>query len=338
MLEKPDLPDEQITACLRNAYGVSVVHIAFLPLGADVNTAVYRVLAQDGTPYFLKLRGGAFDELSVVLPQFLSDQGMRTIIAPIPASEQYLWARVDRFTVILYPFVEGQNGFDAQVPDRLWVELGLALKRMHTAVMPPALGRRIPQETYAPHWRDRVKEFQARVEATPFADPVAARLAAFMRAKRDVIDDLVERAERLARALQRRSLECVLCHADIHAANILIDANDGLYIVDWDTPILAPKERDLMFVGAGLGVGDTLRQQTLIYQGYGPTEIDPMALAYYRYERIIEDIAAFCEQLLLTDEGGADREQALEYFVASFLPNQVVERAYRSDTLCAQSC
>ncbi len=39
---------------------------------------------------------------------------------------------------------------------------------------------------------------------------------------------------------------------------MLIDANDALYIVDWDNPILAPKERDLMFIGGGqMGDGRT---------------------------------------------------------------------------------
>jgi len=63
----------------------------------------------------------------------------------------------------------------------------------------------------------------------------------------------------------------ILCHADIHAWNLLIDVNGRLYIVDWDTLIFAPKERDLMFVGAGLGGnGHSLQEEeTLFYQGYG---------------------------------------------------------------------
>jgi len=56
-----------------------------------------------------------------------------------------------------------------------------------------------------------------------------------------------------------------------------------------------------------------------------------VALAYYRYERIVEDIAAYGEQLLLTDDGGADRAQALRYFLDQFEPNDVVEIAYRTD-------
>ena len=56
MLQKPDLKDEKIITCLVNEYGLSVDKIAFLPPGADMNTAVYRVEADDETSYFVKLR------------------------------------------------------------------------------------------------------------------------------------------------------------------------------------------------------------------------------------------------------------------------------------------
>lgn len=337
VLEKPDLPDEKLISCLQENYGLRITQIVFLPLGADANTAVYRVVADDGTPYFLKLRRGVFDETTVAVHRFLSAHGIPQVIAPLETSARQLWTRMDdgdTFTVILYPFVAGRSGFEVELTERHLFELGAALKGIHTAVLPHALRQRIPHETYAPHWRDIVRTFQMRAEDTTFDDPIAAKLAAFLRAKRDIISDLVGRAEQFGNALVARPLEHVLCHADIHAANILIGANDTLYIVDWDTLILAPKERDLMFVGGGVdNIWRSAREETLFYEGYGQTELDPMALAYYRYERIVEDIAAFCEQLLLTGEGGADREQALRYLTNSFLPNRVVDIAYASDNL-----
>ena len=155
-----------------------------------------------------------------------------------------------------------------------------------------------------------------------------------MQARRGEINHLVERAGQLGLALQDRSLELVLCHADIHAGNLLIGPNDALYIVDWDEPILAPKERDLMFIGGGVAnEWNSARPEALFYKGYGQTKVDLMALAYYRYERIIQDIAAFCEQLLLTIEGGEDREQSYLYFTGQFLPNHEVEIANKTDKL-----
>lgn len=333
MLEKPDLQDEKIITCLQDEYGLPVVQVAFLPLGADHNAAVYRAVTADETPYFVKLRRGVFDEISVALPKFLSDQGIRQIIAPLATRTGQLWASLDAFKLILYPFVAGHNGYEADLSARHWNDFGMALKRMHTAVVLPALIKRIQQESYSPQWREIVKTFLERVEVDVFDDAVAIKLAMFLRTKRDEILDLVGRTEWLAEALQAQSPEFIVCHSDIHAGNILIDANDAFYIVDWDNPVLAPKERDLMFVGGGqMGAGRTPQEEeTLFYRAYGQTEVNPVALAYYRYERIIQDIAVYCEQLFLTNEGGEDREQSLHYLKSNFLPRSVLEIAYQSD-------
>ncbi len=338
MLERPDVPDDTLLACLRDHYGLHITQVAFLPIGNDADTAVYRVVADDGLSYFLKLRSGCFDATTVAIPHFLHDQGIAQIVAPMETTAHRLWTRVGAFAVILFPFVSGQDGFTTPLLQRQWMELGVALKAMHTAVVPRALTSSIPQETYSPSWRDLVRAFQARVEATTFADPVAAKLAAFLRAKRDDISHIVARAEALGDTLHARSPASVLCHADIHAGNVLIGADQALSIVDWDTLTCAPKERDLMFVGGGVGgVWRDAQEETWFYQGYGRTEIDPQALAYYRYERIVEDIAAYGEQLLLTDDGGADRAQGLRFFLDQFLPNNVVEIAYRTDRALDES-
>jgi spectinomycin phosphotransferase len=52
-----------------------------------------------------------------------------------------------------------------------------------------------------------------------------------------------------------------------------------------------------------------------------------VALAYYRYERIVQDIAVYCEQLFLSDEGGEDREQSWQYLRSNFLPQGTIEIA-----------
>jgi spectinomycin phosphotransferase len=104
-------------------------------------------------------------------------------------------------------------------------------------------------------------------------------------------------------------------------------------MVDWDTLIFSPKERDLMFIGGGLGDSGYTPQEeeTLFYQGYGQTQINPTALAYYRYERIVEDIAVYCEQIFVSDKGGKDRKQSLEDLKSNYLPDSTIEVARHSD-------
>ena len=331
MLEKPDLEDERLKATLVDGYGLRVTDLTFLPLGADVNTAVYRANAEDGRAYFVKLRRGTPDEMSVAVPACLGEQGIEHIIAPIRTTTGRLWGRLEPFTVILYPFVAGADGYEMTLSVSQWVELGAALARIHMASLPDALKRGLPRESYSAQWREQARTFQSQLRATTYDDPVAAELAETMRARAAMVTQLVEAAEQLGQAVQGRALEEILCHGDLHAGNLLLGQDGALYIVDWDTAVLAPKERDLMFVGSGLGPGWDQPQATAwFYQGYGPTTIDAVALAYYRCERIVQDIVEFCKQVLATRGDSQDRRQALRYLTSQFRPNGVVEIALQS--------
>lgn len=343
MLAKPDLQDDKIMTCLQEQFGLQVSSFAFLPLGADLNTAVYRATDRVGKSYFVKLRSGNlngnlsgnFDEISARLPKFLRDQGIAAIIAPLETQNGKLWAELDDFKVILSPFVEAHNGYEIRLSNCHWRDLGAALKRVHAAQLPPALMKNIQQEGFSAYWRDVVRDAFERIDHHPsWGLSAAQHLSDYLQSKRAIIFDLLQRTGRYARALQAQSPEFVLCHADVHAGNILIDdADDSLYIVDWDTSILAPKERDLMYAGGGQFGDDRTPQEeeTLFYAGYGPTQVNPVALAYYRYERILEDLAVYCQQFFSATEEGDDLAQSLRYLQSNFLPGGAIEIAYRSD-------
>ena len=330
MLEKPDVKDEFISSRLQEEYGLYLAELTFLPLGADLNTAVYRAVADDGAAYFLKLRK-SFEEIAVTVPVLLKSQGIQEIIVPIETKSKQHWADFSDYMIILYPFIEGNNGFDMELTDQHRQTLGAALKAIHSAQLPPEIKRLIPQENFSPQRHEIVKSLQMMVENIIFEDATAAKLAKFMKSKRNEITRLVQRTEQLALELQSKPMELVLCHTDIHGGNILISDTDELYIVDWDSPLLAPKERDLMFIGGGIdNIWETKREEAAFYEGYGKTEVNLSALAYYRYERVIQDLAVIGEQLLLSTEGGADRERSIGWFTSNFETGHTIEIADRT--------
>jgi spectinomycin phosphotransferase len=334
MLEKPQVPDELITSCLQVEFRLDVARMTFLPLGLDINTAVYRIDDDKGTAYFLKLRKGDFNPITVAIPNFLSNLGVHTVIAPIETVNDQLFGRFEEYTIILFPFISGKDGYEVRLSEHHWVELGRTLHRVHTAKLPASLAKLIPSEIYDPQWRETVKLFQKQIDERKYHEPVAEKLSIFMKTKQSEINYLVRRADELAHALCQESPDLVLCHSDAHPGNYLIAESGALYLVDWDNPIFAPKERDLMCFGSGMsGEQPGGVEERSFYQGYGPVEIDQRQLAYYRYERIIQDIAEFCNQLLLTTEGGEDREQAYKYFKSSFLPGHVLDVAVETDRL-----
>ena len=330
MLEKPSIPDELIISRVQEEYDLRVSELTFLPIGADSRTAVYRVVSDESIAYFLKLRK-TFDEVIVRVPLFLKESGVDAVLVPLETTSQQHWADFGEYTIILYPYIEGKNGFDMELTNRHRRQLGRAFRAIHMANVPLELKSQVRKESFDLGWRSAMRKYQSQVEEDIFTDLTAVKLAAFIRSKQREISRVVERSEQLATELRSRSWDFALCHSDIHGGNILIGDSGVLYVVDWDDPILAPKERDLMFIGGGIDeLWKNEQQIQMFYQGYGNAQIDPTALAYYRYERVIEDLVVICDLLLPTDEGGEDRERSYGWFTNNFEPGQTIEIADRT--------
>lgn len=335
MLEKPDVSDEVLINGLLQGYGIAATSIEFLPLGYDASAWVYRVEAADGGAYFLKLRLGAVDAASVLVPRFLVEQGISQVVAPLPTTAGGLWHEAAQFKLILFPLIAGESGMSCGLTEMQWREFGAILRRIHATPLPPELAGCVRRETFIPQWIDLVRQLHAKVRLEEGDDAISAELISFWRARGIVIERIVQRAEELGRRLQASAAEYVLCHSDIHTANLVIDRqNGGLHIVDWDNPLLAPKERDLMFVvaDATCALAAPHRDELNFREGYGPGVIDPVALAYYRYEWVVQEIGDFGQRVLRSHHGGdATRLDALQGFVRLFAPEDVVDGALRTE-------
>jgi spectinomycin phosphotransferase len=297
-----------------------------------MGASVYRADSLEGQSYFVKLKRGHHSDISVTLLAFLQASGIQQIIPPIKAIDGKLTQRINNFTLTVYPFVDGQNGFCYNLTDDQWVTLGRVLRQVHELDVPPSIKNLIRKESYPSKWRDVVRSFDTYLAKDLAGDEITLKLQASMKKKRAIIDRLINRAEALSQMIQNQSTEFVLCHSDIHGGNVLINGNGAIYIVDWDEPIMAPKERDLMFIGGGIAnVWNNPKEEELFYKGYGKTNINKVVLAYYRHERIVEDIAEYGQALLLTSDGGEGRIEMYKQFMDMFEPNGVVDIAFKTD-------
>lgn len=331
MIEKQTLSSQVIIKCLNIDYGIDVASLSFLRLGADINASVYQAQSYDGAAYFIKIKRGHDHGIGVVVTQLLHDAGIEEIIPPIKTLSGQLTQRIGEFTLIVYPFIKGQDGFNCDLTDNQWFKLGKALRRIHEIEVPAALQKELRREYYSPKWREVLRSLFVHVEAQTAVDEIALKLLQFMQGNMPAIRRLVDRAEQLGQKMQNQTTKFTLCHSDIHGGNVLVNENDTIYIVDWDDPIMAPKERDLMFIGGGVAnVWNKRHEEESFYRGYGMTEINSTILAYYRHERIVEDIAVYGHQLLLTTVGGDNRSQMYQHFIDMFEPNGVVDIAFET--------
>lgn len=336
MLEKPSLDDSAVSAALRGCYGLDVTTLRFLPIGNDVGSYVYRVDTRSDGAYFLKARRAPMYEPSVAVPRFLVEQGLHQVVAPLPTVDGALWVAFGKFNLILYPFIDARTGKDAGMTPRQWTELGRVLKKMHSLEPPASLRALIGAESFdAPYWVAGMQRLQQLIDQRDRLDAIGAALVRVWRRREAQMYALMARTRELGRMLHETPREFVLCHSDIHTANVLVEAGGALHIVDWDQPIMAPKERDLMFFGAELGAltGGASEARDL-FEGYGSGEVDTLAFAYYRYAWVMQDWVANAEEVLLyADLGEATRRNSLRRFEAMFEPGDVVGVAYASDSI-----
>jgi spectinomycin phosphotransferase len=335
LIEKPNLQNDQILACLEQSYGLVVTGLHFLPVGNDSTAWTFRVETASSGTFFLKVKKGMVDPPGVLIPCYLREHGFEQVVAALPTTSGSFWQPVDNeFSLILYPFLEGKVGMDIGLTNDQWIEYGRILKRLHDTTLDDLHASLLKTETFVPKWSPTVREIHRRVQANRFSDPAEKELATFLKHKQEEIEKITLRAETLGKALQKRTLQNVLCHADIHTANLLISEEGKIFVVDWDGVLLAPKERDLMFVveAAVGGVCIQSKEETLFFEGYGETEIDPLALAYYRYEWVVQDIGDYGERVfLLHDVGEETKIASVQGLIAMFSPGDVVDSAYQSE-------
>ena len=336
MREPPKLTDLLIKATLHTHYGLSIQSVTFLPIGNDSATFVYQVIDSVGTRYFLKLRThSGFSAPSIAVPRFLAEQGISHVVTPLMTLGQTLWVPVDDFVLTLYPFIEARTATEAGLSDKQWVALGATLRQIHMNPLPSELQQIVPRESFVPsRWGvlTRLESVMAN-DNLNLIDPAQVALRTFWQARQVDIRILINRADTLGDELRQASLPQVLCHADIHTWNVLLDSEQQMWIVDWDEVMQAPKERDLMFVMEGIARNLVRPHQTACFlQGYSETNINMRALAYYRYAWAVQEMGAYAEDVFFSPERSAQTHRdSVDAFIDIFAPGNIAAIACASD-------
>jgi len=329
MIEKPDIKDEKIIIALHENFSIQVSAIEFLPIGNDSSAFLYRVEEKDGNSNFLKVKRKITNLAGYFVPRFLKDSGIEQVVAPLPTKMQELNVEIDGFALILYPFITGKEAMKVGMTNAQWIEFGSILKRIHTTKLNENTLQYVMQESFTPKWGSLSKALHEQVNAGKYDNPYQRQLADFWKENNETIRTLIERTESIGKHLRQTDLEFVLCHADIHIANVLLTQEGDMFIVDWDDTLLAPKERDLMFV-LGEGPVET-QEEVLFFKGYGRMEINPLALAYYRYEWCVQEIGDFGERVFLTkDVGEITKKDSVQGFMRLFSRGDVIESAFNT--------
>jgi spectinomycin phosphotransferase len=329
MLDDPGFDEDELAAALRSGWGVTASTFTFVP-GYDMQAATYVV--DTGTDHlFLKVYLRRPPDAPLAVPSALLEAGVPNVLAPIRTVTSRLSRSMgDGRSLVAYPFVAGRNAMVAGMTADQWRIFGSTLRAVHDSAIANRFIDRLPVETFGLLSATAVRHALDRAHGQVGESPAAERLAAFLCDRSERIESMVDRAEALGASLATRRFERVLCHADIHAANLLVADDGRIVLVDWDGPMLAPRERDLLFViGSRIARDVEPDEEAWFFEGYGEVPVDLEAIVYYRYERILEDIGEIARSVFEGGSSEASRASEVDLAESFFAPGGILETVER---------
>jgi spectinomycin phosphotransferase len=296
-------------AALRQAlaigFGVEAAELELEGDGADAAAYAWRVTAADGRRLFLKLRP-ELRPAAVLVPRHLRSLGWREVVAALPTVSGDAWLAIADWTAVLMDLVDGRTAFRAGMELPGWTRLGRLAARLHAVELPADLAAIVPVEDFRPKATDRARELDDRIRDLEPAglDEHASAVRRAWLEHRATIAAIVAATDALSARIRDRlaadsRAPLVLCHADFHAGNVLVDRDGGIHVVDWDEVVFAPRERDLMFVRGSVVAGVVTNDEADAFEaGYGRVTIDRELLGWYRLDWAVQDLAGFASEVL----------------------------------------
>jgi spectinomycin phosphotransferase len=300
--EPRDLDRAALADALERHWGIRAELLEYLPIGFGSHH--WEAVGADGSRWFVSAddpraghhAGRSPDEVFAVLDRAFrtaaglrDNAGLEFVLAPIPSGGGPVLRRLDpRYAIRVEPFVAGTAGEfgDFERPeDRR--RMGTLLGRLHAASgsVPPGLPGR---EDFALAGRAALAEAFAKLDTPwdsgPFAEPARKLLQTRAGEVRERLYAYDQRAGRL----RDEPGHWVVTHGEPHNANVIRGAEGGLRLVDWDTTLIGPRERDLWTtLDADMTGWDEYREVA------GPVPLDVAALDLYRERWTLAEICIY---------------------------------------------
>jgi hypothetical protein len=229
------------------------------------------------------------------------EAGLSFVIAPVPAVGGLLVSRLsERYSLVVHPYVggepAGQDGEFARAEDRHTV-LDM-LVQIHAA----RVGRPRADDFAVPKLdalQVMIDQAEAEWDSGPYARPAQDLLNLHVRDLSALIDVYNGMASRVRASPERM----VITHGEPHASNV-IATSGGLVLVDWDTVLLAPPERDLSHLADD---DPTVLRR---YAEATGTTIDREALTLYRLWWDLSEIAGYLDLFRAPHDETADTRES----------------------------
>jgi hypothetical protein len=231
------------------------------------------------------------------------------VVAPVPTNTGQVLAQIsDRYSLVVHPYVEGTRaGEDGEFTND---DDPRAVLDMIIQIHGARAGQPRADDFIVPGL-DAAELMTAETAAPWSAGPYARPAQQLLRAQAGGLRVLVRAFHDLAHRVAARPERMVITHGEPHASNVIV-TKDGLVLVDWDTTLLAPPERDLWHFA------DCDPSLLHRYTAATGTQIDEQALTFYRLWYDLAEIDGYLSLFRSPHQDTADARESwknLQHFL-----------------------
>jgi spectinomycin phosphotransferase len=232
---------------IQEKFGISVISLTLVPKWETARA--YVIESSKHTNFFLKIYSD--DSIPDSAFRFAHDLyakvGITGITHPIPTINGQMRIQIGDFhTAALFSLISGKTAEEQKLTDRQLEKLGKLLAKIHQSKS--VIGGYSVREKFAIPFKDRLLAiFNGMSKITGNSTQYKKRLKLFLEPHRAKFLQELETLGELQRKVRRNKLEFVNCHGEPSPGNVLSSNSGKVYLLDWDDPIFAPKEKDLLF-------------------------------------------------------------------------------------------
>ncbi len=283
----PDLSDAAVADALATGWDLRTNEIEYAPVGFGSHH--WRAIAGNRR-WFVTVddldarqrvatdtRDDAAARLSAALgtARSLRDSGLNFVIAPLLTGAGDVVHRInDRYVLALYEHIEGATldwGTYASRSDRLAIlDVLISLHAAPTTALDCAL-----VDDFVIPGREQLQTALDRRDCVWGPGPLAHKAKELLQQNFNALAIAFARYDDLVRTVTETPERFVITHGEPHRGNT-INTTEGVVLIDWDTGLLAPPERDLWMLldeDPSIAVDYTIRTRV---------GVDPSAVQLYR--------------------------------------------------------
>src|SRR6266568_7908218 len=172
--------------------------------------------------------------------------GITNVVHPVTAKSGQLRIRTGESYFALFRLIAGKTAEESRFNGSQLERLGELLAKIHQSKK--VLGEYSVKENFEISFEDKfLAVFREMGKLNDDSTEYQRKIRSFLEPHREKFMQELARLKELQREVRKMDLEFVNCHGEPSPGNIVSSDNSEVYLLDWDDPIFAPKEKDLLF-------------------------------------------------------------------------------------------